>query len=73
MQAIYQDMQMENIRLQLEEKLKNEKIPYVFLKGSVLKYDYPEPALRIMCDMDILVYADDELLKYITDLAAKEG
>ena len=31
MQAIYQDMQMENIRLQLEEKLKNENPARNFL------------------------------------------
>lgn len=75
MQAIYQDMQMENIRLQLEEKLKNEKIPHVFLKGSVLKYDYPEPALRIMCDMDILVHTKDypAIEKIATSLGGQPG
>lgn len=59
MQAVYQDAQMENIRHNLEQGLKNAQIPYVFLKGAVLKYDYPEPALRIMCDMDILVHTED--------------
>lgn len=75
MQAIYRDMQMENIRLQLEEKLKNEKIPHVFLKGSVLKYDYPEPALRIMCDMDILVHTKDypAIEKIATSLGGQPG
>lgn len=75
MQAIYQDMQMENLRLQLEEKLKNKKIPHVFLKGSVLKYDYPEPALRIMCDMDILVHTKDypAIEKIATSLGGQPG
>ena len=59
MQAVYQDTQIEYCRQKLEARLKEEKIPHVFLKGSVLKYDYPEPFLRAMCDMDILVYAAD--------------
>ncbi len=59
MQAVYQDAQMENIRQKLEVRLKEEKIPYVFLKGATLKYDYPEPALRTMCDMDVLVHTED--------------
>lgn len=61
MQAVYHDAQTEHIRAKLEKGLKEEKIPYVFLKGSVLKYDYPEPALRTMCDMDVLVHTEDYL------------
>ena len=56
MQAVYQDAQMEYCRQKLEVGLKEEKIPYVFLKGAVLKYDYPDPSLRTMCDMDVLVH-----------------
>ena len=59
MQAVYQDVQMENVRQKLEARLKEEKIPYVFLKGAVLKYDYPDPALRTMCDMDVLVRTEN--------------
>lgn len=59
MQAVYRDAQMENIHCKLAEKLNEAKIPYVFLKGAVLKYDYPDPALRTMCDMDILVHTED--------------
>lgn len=59
MQAIYRDAQMENIRVKLEEELTKANIPYVLLKGAVLKYNYPEPALRTMCDMDILVHTGD--------------
>ena len=36
MQAVYHDAQTEHIRSKLEKGLKEEKIPYVFLKGSVL-------------------------------------
>ena len=59
MQAVYQDVQMEYCRQKLEVRLKEEKIPYVFLKGAILKYDYPDPALRTMCDMDVLVRTEN--------------
>lgn len=59
MQAVYQDVQMENVRQKLEVRLKEEKIPYVFLKGAVLKCDYPDPSLRTMCDMDVLVRTEN--------------
>ena len=35
--------------------LESEKIPYVPLKGSVLRNFYPEPWMRTSCDIDILV------------------
>lgn len=58
MQAVYQDAQKEYYRQKLEECLKEKQIPYVFLKGAVLKYDYPDPFLRTMCDMDVLVHTE---------------
>lgn len=59
MQAIYRDSQQEYTKQQLTQELTNADIPHVFLKGAVLKYDYPEPALRTMSDLDLLVYARD--------------
>ncbi len=59
MQAIYRDAQMEHIRAKLEAELTKANIPYVLLKGAVLKYNYPDPALRTMCDIDILVHTED--------------
>lgn len=59
MQAIFRDTQMEHLRGQLQTMLEEAAVKHIFLKGSVLKYDYPVPALRTMCDMDILVYATD--------------
>lgn len=57
LQAIYQDAQLDYTRAQLHEKLGD--IPHIFLKGSVLKQDYPVPALRTMSDLDVLCYAKD--------------
>ena len=59
MQAIFRDTQIEYAKQQLQTALTQAEIAHIFLKGAVLKYDYPEPALRTMSDMDLLVYAED--------------
>ena len=59
LQAVYRDAQMENIGQKLREKLTEAEVPHIFLKGAVLKQDYPVPALRTMCDIDILVHTAD--------------
>lgn len=45
--------------------LENEKIPYVPLKGAVIKEFYPQPWMRTGCDIDILVHEED--LRRATD------
>ena len=37
----------------------NSKIPFMPLKGSILRQYYPEPWMRTSCDIDILVHEDD--------------
>ena len=59
LQAVYQDARMENIGQRLREKFTEAGVPHIFLKGAVLKQNYPVPALRTMCDIDILVYTAD--------------
>lgn len=59
MQAIYWDSQQDYMKQLLQEKLSDADIPHIFLKGICLKQDYPVPALRTMCDLDVLVYASD--------------
>ncbi len=39
--------------------LEAEKIPYIPLKGSVIKELYPQPWMRLGCDIDILVREED--------------
>ena len=39
--------------------LEEEKIPFIPLKGSVLRDYYPEPWMRTSCDVDILVHPED--------------
>lgn len=57
--AIFADTQLEYRKAQLHRALTDRQVPHVFLKGAVLKYDYPIPALRTMTDLDILVYTRD--------------
>lgn len=66
MLAVYRNTKMrveyENICTTLREAC----IPFIPLKGSVIRKYYPEPWMRTSCDIDILVHASD------TDIAASE-
>lgn len=57
--AIFRDAQFTHLKNTLTEKLTEAQIPYILLKGICLKENYPEPALRTMCDMDVLVHTED--------------
>lgn len=59
MQAIFQDAQQEHLKKQLQAALVVAGVKHIFLKGAVLKANYPIPALRTMSDLDVLVYASD--------------
>lgn len=41
------------------ELFEKEGIPYILLKGSVIREFYPEPWLRASCDIDILIKEED--------------
>ena len=52
----------ENLQFVLDKVcgvLENAKIPYIPLKGAVIKELYPEPWMRTGCDIDILVHEED--------------
>ncbi len=57
--AIFRDAQLEYYKNSLEKALEEADVPHIFLKGAVLKHSYPVPALRTMCDIDVLVYTKD--------------
>lgn len=51
---------LHNDALQKIEAALNEKqIPYIPLKGSVLRHLYPAPEMRTSCDIDVLVHEED--------------
>ena len=53
--AVYRYEQMQYEFEQICETLKKAKIPFIPLKGSVIRAFYPEPWMRTSCDIDILV------------------
>lgn len=42
----------------LRKALNEAKIPFIPLKGSVLRRYYPEPWMRTSCDIDVLVHEE---------------
>lgn len=59
LEAIFQ-YQKQKSELDKIKKLFNEnKIPFIPLKGAVIRNIYPEPYLRTCCDIDILVHPED--------------
>ena len=66
--AIYREVQLRDTTERIRSILQAGKIPYIPLKGSVIRGFYPEPWMRTSCDIDILVRESDikraiELLK----------
>lgn len=59
MQAIYRYVQLSYELGQSCRVLDEENIPFIPLKGSVLRAYYPEPWMRTSCDVDILVQEKD--------------
>jgi len=58
-QAICRDPQFDYYRARITQELTKRQVRHVYMRGICLKHDYPEPALRTMSDMDILVEAKD--------------
>lgn len=54
-QAIFRYVRLDLTYTQICETLEKAEIPFVPLKGSVLRNDYPEPWMRTSSDIDILV------------------
>lgn len=57
--AIYRDAQFDFVRSQISQALTERGINHVFMRGVCLKENYPDPTLRTMSDIDILVKSSD--------------
>lgn len=57
--AIYQYEQLNYALTQLCDALEAAQIPFVPLKGSVIRNYYPQPWMRLSSDIDILVHKSD--------------
>ncbi len=65
----------ENFKYEIDRICKifdEQKIPYILLKGAVIRDFYPEPWMRTSCDLDVLVKEED-LDTAITALTEKLG
>ena len=59
MLAVYRYQKLNYELEQICQTLENAKIPFIPLKGSVIRQYYPEPWMRTSCDIDILVHEED--------------
>lgn len=57
--ALYRYTRMEHERKQICRVFEEAKIPYVPLKGIIIRPLYPQPYLRTSCDIDILIHKED--------------
>lgn len=74
--AIYRYQQLNFEYKRLCDALEASKIPFIPLKGSVLRKYYREPWMRTSCDIDVLVKREnlDYAVKYLTEnLKYEEG
>ena len=58
-EAIYRYVRMDHTYELASKLLEDASIPFIPLKGTVLRQYYPEPWLRTSCDIDILVHESD--------------
>lgn len=59
MQALRRYVQLNFAYEQISCVLQEGQIPYIPLKGTVLRNSYPAPWMRTSCDIDILVHPED--------------
>ena len=59
MLAVYRYEKINCELTRLRETLNGAKIPFIPLKGAVIRQYYPEPWMRTSCDIDILVHEND--------------
>ena len=57
--AVYRCEKLTFALNELSEALEEGQIPFIPLKGAVLREYYPEPWMRTSCDIDVLVHRED--------------
>ncbi len=72
MQAVYRYVRLNSEYHKICRTLEEEQIPFIPLKGSVLRNNYPEPWMRTSCDIDILVEVEC-LESAVKALVKKQG
>lgn len=57
--AVYRCEKLKYELTKLCAALEQAEIPFIPLKGAVLRQYYPEPWMRTSCDIDVLVHEED--------------
>lgn len=57
--AVFRFEQQDYETREIVQTLEDAKIPYVLLKGAVIRKNYPQPWMRTSCDVDVLVKKED--------------
>ena len=57
--AVYREIQLTTTTKRICEAFQHGRIPFVPLKGAVIRPLYPEPWMRTSCDIDILIHEED--------------
>ena len=67
--AVYRCERLKYEQTKLCTALEQAEIPFIPLKGSVLRQYYPEPWMRTSCDIDVLVHKEDlqRVVSYLSD------
>ncbi len=59
LKAVYRHERTECAYTELCKAFENAQIPFLPLKGAVMRRYYPEPWMRTSCDIDVLVHRED--------------
>lgn len=59
MLAMYRYLQISRELPAIKQTLEEAKIPFIVLKGSIIRKFYPEPWMRTSSDIDVLVHEQD--------------
>lgn len=59
LKAVYRYRRLEHESMKLCAAFEKAEIPFMLLKGSVMRKFYPQPWMRTSCDIDVLVHEND--------------
>ena len=59
LQDVFMSVNQADLLKEMVAYFEEEKIPFICMKGSVVRDCYPEPSLRNMGDIDIVIHYED--------------
>ncbi len=70
MTAVYREIQLTAATQRIRDAFREGRIPFVPLKGAIVRSFYPEPWMRTSCDVDVLIRENDleKATQILTDI-----